>query len=158
LDLEVMRLGVLDDTKRDADRLSRKMTTGRRDRDGERVALHQASIRAPPEERSASRTGHAVMSADRSIAIDAMPYSVYKHEIRNGAKQRDERRGGAAAAAARAQAAVPTGASGNPAGRRRGSRNEATLAAATLLDSEALADAPSRRGGARRRHVGDEAV
>jgi hypothetical protein len=30
------------------------------------------------------------------------------------------------------------GQSGNPAGRRRGSRNEATLAAATLLDGEAL--------------------
>jgi hypothetical protein len=29
------------------------------------------------------------------------------------------------------------GQSGNPAGRRRGSRNEATLAAATLLDGEA---------------------
>ena len=30
------------------------------------------------------------------------------------------------------------GQSGNPAGRRRGSRNKATLAAATLLDGEAL--------------------
>jgi hypothetical protein len=30
------------------------------------------------------------------------------------------------------------GPSGNPAGRRRGSRNKATLAAATLLDGEAL--------------------
>jgi hypothetical protein len=51
-----------------------------------------------------------------------MLYSVYKREIRNDAKQLDERRGQ----------------SDNPAGRRRGARNKATLAAAILLEDEAL--------------------
>jgi hypothetical protein len=52
-------------------------------------------------------------------------------------KQLDERRDCAAAAGARAQAGVPTRQSGNPTSRRRGSRNKATLAGATLLDGEA---------------------
>jgi hypothetical protein len=73
------------------------------------------------------------------IAIDAMPYSVYVNtKYATTRKRLDERRDCAAAAGARAQAAVSTGQSGNPAGRRRGSRNKATLAAATLLDGEAL--------------------
>ena len=51
------------------------------------------------------------------------------------------------------------GQSGNPAGRRRGSRNKATLAAATLLDGEALGLTRRAVGAALgRRHVGDEAV
>jgi hypothetical protein len=62
---------------------------------------------------------------------------LYINTMRNDTKQLDERRG-YATAGARARAAVPTGAVGQSRGPAASSRNKATLAAATLLDGEAL--------------------
>jgi hypothetical protein len=74
----------------------------------------------------------------RAIAIDAMPYLVYintKYAKTRSNSMSDE----IAPPSARGRRRLfQPGQSGNPAGRRPASRNQATLAAATLLDGEGL--------------------
>ena len=89
---------------------------------------------------SGTRAGRFEIRAlqPRLIAIDAIPYYVYKHEIRNDTKQRDERRDCAAAAPARRRRLFQPGQSGDPAGRRRGSQGDARRGEAPGLTRRAI--------------------
>jgi len=72
----------------------------------------------------------------RAIAIDAMPYSVYTNTQRRESNAVSDE---IVPPPARGRRRLfQPGQSGNRAGRQRGSRNKGTLAAATLLDGEAL--------------------
>jgi hypothetical protein len=67
-----------------------------------------------------------------------MSYSVYKHEIRNDSESNAMGDEIVPRPARGRQRLLQPGQSGDPAGRRRGSRNKATLGAATLLACGAI--------------------